>query len=202
MTPRNASDKRYDRTYYDRWYRDAGFGSPTRLARKVDYALGVAEYLLDRPVRSVLDIGCGEGTWRAALHKRRPGVTYVGIDPSEYAVGRFGRSRDLRLGGFGDVGTLAADGPFDLMVCIDVAGYVPAPELRRGLAAMADMLDGVAVFEVFARGDDWEGDRVGFQERTAATYDRWFAKAGLHRIGPNLLCAAPLWGTLAALERA
>jgi ubiquinone/menaquinone biosynthesis C-methylase UbiE len=63
---------RFDRQYFERWYRDEGFGSPARLRRKVDYALAATEYLLERPVRSVLDVGCGEGDWALELRRRRP----------------------------------------------------------------------------------------------------------------------------------
>lgn len=45
------SNDRYGREYFERWYRAEGFGSPARLDRKVAYALGAAEYLLERPVR-------------------------------------------------------------------------------------------------------------------------------------------------------
>ena len=57
----------YDQAYYDHWYRDQGFGDGDRLLRKVHYAVAAVEYLFERPVRSVLDVGCGEGPWSVAL---------------------------------------------------------------------------------------------------------------------------------------
>ena len=59
--------------------------------------LGVAEYFLRRKVRSVLDIGAGEGAWRAELRRLRPSIRYTGVDPSEYVVRRHGRRRNIRL---------------------------------------------------------------------------------------------------------
>ena len=59
--------KTYDRAYFDRWYRGSEVGGNARLARKVALAVATAEYHLERPLRSVLDIGCGEGGWRAPL---------------------------------------------------------------------------------------------------------------------------------------
>src|SRR5690606_26687004 len=56
-------DKTYDQAYFDRWYRDGGIGGRQRLARKVALAVATAEYHLERPLKSVLDIGCGEGAW-------------------------------------------------------------------------------------------------------------------------------------------
>ena len=203
MSARRSTPKRYDQAYFDHWYRAEGFGAATRLDRKVAYAVGVAEYLLDRPVTSVLDVGCGEGPWHDAVAVRRPDATYLGLDPSPYAAARYGADRNVHLGGCVDLPALAdaGAGPFDLIVCVDVAGYVPADELRAALDAMARMLTGVVLFEVFARGDDWVGDRVGFHDRPSSTYDRWFAEAGLVRIGPNLLCGDAVASTLAALER-
>src|SRR5688500_4988025 len=125
--------KPYDEQYFDRWYRREGFGSKSRLDRKVHFALSSSEYLLERPVRNVLDIGCGEGPWRAALRRLRPRIGYVGVDPSEYAVERFGRSRDIRLGTFGELDELNLPGPFDLIVCADVVLYVSDRDLRKGL---------------------------------------------------------------------
>ena len=63
--------KTYDRAYFDRWYRHGGIGHAARLARKVALAVATAEYHLERPIRSVLDIGCGEGAWRAPLRSLR-----------------------------------------------------------------------------------------------------------------------------------
>ena len=75
-------EKQYDREYFDRWYRGAGLGGPQRLARKVALAVATAEYHLERPIRTVLDIGCGEGAWRAPLLKLRPKLDYLGFDSS------------------------------------------------------------------------------------------------------------------------
>ena len=71
--------KLYDRAYFDRWYRNGEIGGNARLARKVALAVATAEYHLERPLRSVLDIGCGEGAWRAPLLKLRPKVQYLSL---------------------------------------------------------------------------------------------------------------------------
>jgi SAM-dependent methyltransferase len=195
--------KRYDRAYFDRWYRSEGFGSRVRLDRKVAYALGAAEYLLDRPVRRVLDVGCGEGQWSVALRGQRPGIHYVGIDPSAYAVERYGRRRGVRLGGIADLGHDDFDigGAFDLVICCDVLPYVPAAEVRRGLAGMARRLAGVAFVEIWTSSDGVEGDLEQFHRRTARTYERWLCDAGLVRLGPHLYTTPASAGGLAAFER-
>lgn len=177
--------KHYDRAYFDRWYRDGGIGGPARLARKVALAVATAEYHLERPIRSVLDIGCGEGAWRAPLRKLRPRVQYLGFDASEYAIARHGRTRNLRLARFGDFATLRPCAPADLLVCSDVLHYLPTRELDRGLPALADLCGGVAFIEVFAREDETEGDDHDFQPRPAAFYRRRLRAVGLHPLGSH-----------------
>ena len=177
--------KSYDRAYFDRWYRDGGIGGPARLARKVALAVATAEYHLERRIRSVLDIGCGEGAWRAPLRKLRPRVQYLGFDASEYAIARHGRTRNLRLARFGDFATLRPCAPADLLVCSDVLHYLPTRELDRGLPALADLCGGVAFIEVFAREDETEGDDHDFQPRPAAFYRRRLRAVGLQPLGSH-----------------
>ena len=177
--------KQYDRAYFDRWYRDGGIGGTARLARKAALAVATAEYHLERPIRSVLDIGCGEGAWRAPLRKLRPRVQYLGFDASEYAITRHGRTRNLRLARFGDFATLRPCAPVDLLVCSDVLHYLPTRELERGLPALADLCGGVAFIEVFAREDETEGDDHEFQPRPAAFYRRRLRALGLQPLGSH-----------------
>ena len=180
MTP-----KRYDRDYFERWYRDPAtrIHVGVMVERKVRLALAAAEYLIQRPVRSVLDVGCGEGPWQPILARLRPGLRYIGVDSSEYAVQRFGRRRNLRLGNFGGLGALGLEGPFDLIVCSDVLHYVPAGELRRGLRVLAGLLEGMAWIELFTRPDLIAGDFHEMKRRSPAFYDRQFHAAGLVHCG-------------------
>jgi SAM-dependent methyltransferase len=203
VTPPTAG-ARYDRRYFDRWYRGRGFGSPARLARKVQYAVGACEYVTERPVRRVLDVGCGEGTWQPVLARLRPSATYLGIDPSTYAVDRFGARRNLRLGTFGALDeVLAPAEAFDLIVCADVLGYVEDGEVAVGLAAIAAHLRGVALLEVFTTADRGriEGDLDGYRLRSPQRWARWFGGAGLERFGPHLYAGSAALDRLAALER-
>ena len=193
--------KQYDQAYFDRWYRREGFGSRADLDRKVSYALASTEYLLQRPVRSVLDVGCGEGRWKVSLDRQRPRVRYTGVDPSSYAVGRYGARRNLLLGGIGDLETVLGPARFDLVVCADVIPYAPASDVQRGLASMVRRLQGAAFIELFTSSDDFDGDLTGYRLRNPATYRRWFAGAGLERIGPNLFAGPQLLAELSSLER-
>ena len=194
--------KIYDREYFDKWYRHArhAVSSQQELERKVALTVAVAEYYLGRPVRSVLDVGCGEGVWRAPLRKLRPGISYMGLDSSEYAVARYGRARNLRLATFGQLAELRFDSTFDLIVCTDVLHYVRSPELKRGLRGIVEMLDGVAFLELFTALDAPDGDKHGFIARSPGWYRAVFREAGLMACGTHCYIGPRLKGSVAALE--
>lgn len=192
--------KQYDARYFDRWYRSHGLGDKARLARKVAVAVATAEYHLQRPIRSVLDIGCGEGVWRAPLLKLRPRLTYLGFDSSEYAIQRYGRSRQLHFARFGDFAELRPCAPADLVVCSDVLHYLPTRELDRGLPGLVDLCAGVAFLEVFAREDEAEGDEHDFQNRPAKFYRQRFEALGLRQLGSHCWLSPQLADDATALE--
>ncbi|MDE2308802.1 MAG: class I SAM-dependent methyltransferase [Xanthomonadaceae bacterium] len=196
--------KTYDRDYFDKWYRDPrhAVGSPAELRRKVALAVAQAEYYLGRPIRSVLDVGCGEAPWRAPLLALRPGIGYRGLDASPYAVQRYGRSRNVGLARFGQLEQLRFDTRFDLIVCTDVLHYLKPAEIRGGLGGIVDMLEGVAFLEVFTSRDDVVGDRDGFVSRPPAWYLREFGRAGLLPCGSHCYLGPRLERHIAALERA
>jgi SAM-dependent methyltransferase len=195
--------KRYDRSYFERWYHDPRTRIHLRagVARKARLALHAAEYLLEGPVRSVLDVGCGEAPWRATLRRMRPGVRYAGVDSSLYAVQRYGRARGIRLGRFEELGRLGLRGPFDLVICSDVLHYVPARELRRGLEALAGLLGGLAWIEVFTSADSITGDFHEMKRRSPACYDRLFRAAGLVHCGLCCFVREDFASELTAFER-
>lgn len=177
--------KHYDRAYFDRWYRHPShrIGSGADLERQVGLAVAMAEAVLGRPMTSVLDVGAGEGRWQPVLHALRPGSRYAGVEPSEWAVSRWGRRRNLRVGDLTTLDQLGLQGPFDLVVCADVLHYLPTPLLRRGLPILAEQVGGLAFCPLFTVEDQIDGDREDFQRRRAATYRRLFAEAGLHQVG-------------------
>ena len=178
--------KSYDRQYYDRWYRDPVDRVSTResLERKVRMAVSVAEYVLGRHVRTVLDVGCGEAAWLPVLRRIRRGVRYTGVETSEYALERYGAERNIRRGDIRGLADLGLRRTFDLIVCADVLQYVSDRDASRGLAAMRRLLGGVAYIEAFATEDEMEGDRLNWQERSAARYRRMFRQARLTPCGP------------------
>jgi SAM-dependent methyltransferase len=196
--------KTYDRAYFDKWYRDPrhSVASPSELKRKLAMVVAQAEYYLGRTIRNVLDVGCGEATWRAPLRALRPGIVYRGLDASEYVVARYGRSRDIGLARFGQLEHLRFDQRFDLIVCTDVLHYLKPAEIRAGLQGIGEMLEGVAFLEVFTSRDDVAGDQHGFVSRAPAWYLREFAGVGLLSCGSHCYLGPRLERHIAALERA
>jgi SAM-dependent methyltransferase len=194
--------KRYDQAYFDKWYRSHGsrVHEPGQVRRRAALAIAMAEYFLRRPIRNVLDVGCGEAPWRAHLRAIRPRVTYQGVDSSEYVVQRFGKERNIRQATFGELPSLRLT-QFDLVVCADVMHYVPDRELRTGLREIARITEGVAFLEVLTAEDDIIGDLEGFYRRPAASYRRALARHGMRQVGPYAWLGAGLSDGIAALEK-
>ena len=128
-------------------------------------------------------MGAGEGTWGAELRRLRPGIRYVGIDPSEYVVARYGRRRNIKLGTFAQIRSMPLGRGYDLVVCADMLQYIPDEELKRGVRHIAKLLNGVAFLESYTTGDDMEGDLEGWHPRSKSRYRRIFADAGLVACG-------------------
>ena len=198
-----TTGKAYDAAYYQRWYHDPQRRviTPEAVARKVHLTVSIAESLLERPIRSVLDVGCGEAPWRAHLKRMRPDVRYVGVESSEYAVRRFGRRRGIVQGSFGTLGSLGIKGTFDLVVVCDVLHYVPERELAPGLEAIARLLNGVTYLEAYTTEDDIEGDRNDWHHRTPTQYRRAFSRAGLRHVGMHCYVGDALADVTVAMER-
>lgn len=197
------SRDRYDRSYFDKWYRDPAHRVSTTAStrRKAAMVLAVAEYFLERPARSVLDVGCGEGQWQPALKRLRPGIQYTGIDPSTYAVRRFGRRRNLHLGGFSDLSACALAPAYDIIICSDLLYYVPRTELRSGLQELVNRLEGVAFLEAYASDAAIKGDFRTIERRSDADYRKLFRSLGLISCGPHCYAGPILAGQVTALER-
>ena len=195
--------KRYDRAYFDRWYRNprSRVVTPAVIARKAHLVVSIAEYFIGGSVRSVLDVGCGEGAWYEALKRMRPRISYLGIDPSPYVVERYGGRRNIRLGSFGDVAEHADGRMFDVIICSDVMQYVAARELRSGLEQIADHAGGVAFLEAHTTADEMMGDMRGWQRRTPRYYRSLFAEVGLIACGPHCYLGEPLQDVANALEQ-
>jgi SAM-dependent methyltransferase len=175
--------------------------TPAELARQVAFVVRTAEFVLGHPVRTVLDVGCGEGQWRAALQAHRPRVHYDGVDPSTYAVARYGKARGIRLGGIEDLDALPLREQYDLVVCCGMLNYLTAPSLQRGLMQVARRTGGMAYLELFTKEDDFEGDTDWPAPRAASWYRAAMKRAGLWAVGLQCYVTSASKDRVSALER-
>ena len=192
--------KRYDRAYFDKWYRSRSHRVHTggEVRRKIMLAVATAEYFLHRPIESVIDVGCGEGAWFTHLRVLRRHAKYTGLDSSDYAVDRFGRERNISKRSFAELKSLS--GSFDLVVCSDVLHYVEERELERGLPHLERLTGGLAFIEVLTSEDEIVGDIEELIRRPAAWYRRVFRKAGYIQAGPYCWLPSNMHDFAAELE--
>jgi SAM-dependent methyltransferase len=191
----------YPKSYFDKWYRSSQrVHSHASRARTVRMVLALGDYMLGRAVRTVIDIGAGEGQWFLELRKLRPTIRYVGVDPSEYAVRRYGRSRSLVLGSLGNLPDRLRNRRYDLVVCSGVLNYLPLAELKVGFATIASLASGVAFLELFTNRDEVHGDTRG--RRRAKVYRDLLRLFGYRHCGPHCYIAPEFEGTTVEMELA
>lgn len=196
---------RFDRAYYERYYRDPA----TRVTDRADVgklARLVAAWTdyLDVPVRTILDVGCGVGHWRAAARTLWPRARWFGVEHSEYACRRHGWTR----GSVVDLDPAQALGraTFDLVICQGVLQYLGDRDAARALQNLARWCDGAMYFEALTR-QDWEQhcDREhtdgAVHLRTGAWYRRRLAR-GFQDCGGCVFVSRRAGCTLFELEGA
>ena len=184
----------YDQRYFDKWYRNPRYRVKTarELARQVAFVVSAAEHTLGRTVRTVLDVGCGEGNWRAPLRRLRPRVQYTGVDSSEYAVSRYGATRDIRLGTIDSLDKLRLRKDYDLILCVGMLNYLTPAQLVTGLAQLHERAGGLVYLELFTSADRGVfGDTKGTRLRSPAWYRARIREARFVSLG--LHCFVPGW---------
>ena len=159
--------------------------SAAAISRKAALALSVAEYYLERSVRTVLDVGCGEGNWLPVLKSLRPSIRYTGVDASSYAVERFGKKRNIRLGSFATLEEIGLAEDYDLIVCSDTLFYLPLEELKIGLDSLAHRAAGAAFLELYTEEDSLIGDFPKEGLQSAAYYRRLLKNHGFRSVGSH-----------------
>jgi SAM-dependent methyltransferase len=193
----------YDQAYFDRWYRSPRHRvrSAAELARLVRFVLATADYVLGRPIRTVLDVGAGEGNWLPVLRRLRPHVAYQGVDPSEYAVRRFGRRRNVILGDLASLPELPVARSYDLVIANGMLNYLAPAELRAGLPHLVGRAGGMLYLELFTEADALRGDLAFPARRPASWFRRVLREAGLVGCGLNCYLPREQLPRLSELER-
>lgn len=121
----------YDAGWDGKWTDMRRFGPTGRHLRRI-----ISRIIADLPVKTVLDVGCGEGSLIQALRAGKP-ATYAGADFSESAL-RVARQRTpdaefLHL----DLADKPLDRRFDLVLCTDVVEHIE--DDRAAIANLAAM---------------------------------------------------------------
>ena len=138
---------KFDRTYYDRWYRD----EETRTFMTeytpviVRFVFAYLDYL-EVEVRTVLDAGCGLGHWRTAIEDIGRDVRYHGLETSDYLYKEFGWEK-------GSIVDYKAGEPFDLVVCQGVLQYLDDAECKAAIDNIAALCSEALYLEVLTRRD-------------------------------------------------
>ena len=178
-TPRRAGynrlamprTERFDRAYYDRFYRDP-CTRVTSEAVQERLARFVAVYLehLDIPLRTVLDVGCGLGGWRDALQKVLPSLDYTGLEVSSYLCEEYGWSA-------GSVVDHEPGRSYDLVVCQGVLQYLTAGEVQTAVENLATWTLGALYLEVLTR-KDWHQncDQATTDGDVTLRYGSWYRR--------------------------
>lgn len=192
---------RFDKDFFDHFYR-----SPARVRRTADLrrqialTVAISEHVLARPLRSVLDLGCGEGVLQPPLRRLRPHLHYQGVDASAYVVQRYGRRRNIQSGRIDRPETLAIEGLFDLVIANDVLHYLTVAELRRTLAGVRRWCGAVAYLPVFTQRDCISGDLSALKLRSGAAFRQEIERIGLMPIGLNHYVIPEWTNVLADME--
>jgi SAM-dependent methyltransferase len=112
-------------TLFESGYRlyDHPPGATRETARQEAYAAWLSSRIATPP-RSILDLGCGNGSLLLALGRRWPDAELRGLDPSEESVSR---AREAGIDAYcGSVGSARLD-PADLVVTVNVVEHVEDP---------------------------------------------------------------------------
>lgn len=140
---------RFDKSYYDHFYGPELHKVADRRdeARLVDFVSAYLKYLR-QPVRNVLDVGCGFGTWRDAFAKHFPKARYTGVEISQHLCDKYGWKH-------GSVVDFKSARPFDLVVCKDTLQYLSRPACEVAIENLAKLCRGALYLSVMT-AKDWE----------------------------------------------
>ena len=168
--------ERFDTGYYQRFYVNAETRAHSglevdRLAQGLD---GMASWLLQRPLKSVAEIGAGPGFMRDWFARERPAVRYVSTDFSAHACAQFGHRRL-------DISRTKLRGKFDLVICQGVLQYLGDDACARALENLAAMSGALLYLEALTSRDvetvcDLNGTDIDVHLRAGRFYRTRLAK--------------------------
>ncbi len=133
----------YDRTYFERQYRDY---ERYNSRRKLDFYRKLAVLAAgSKSEPRLLDIGCAFGHFLACLDSN---WARFGVDVSPYAIQK-ARERALEAHfAVTDANTIPFEGPFDIITAFDFLEHFPRLDQLLGLVSSSLVRDGAFVFVV------------------------------------------------------
>ncbi len=190
--------QRFDKTYYDRFYRDPLTRAVTPAASRRQAAF-VAAYLkhLELPVERILDIGCGVGTTLRALGRQFPRARLDGVEVSEYLCRRYGWIQ-------GSVADFHGEAPYDLVMCNDVLAYLNDEQCSRAIANLARLSRGALCVGILTADDSDLYDRTRTDPRQHLRAAAWYRRRlGRHfvNVGGGVHLKKPLQVVVWSLDR-
>jgi predicted TPR repeat methyltransferase len=193
-----ANPDRFDKAYYDRFYRNPSTRAVTPAATRRQ-ATFIAAYLryLDVTVQTITDVGCGTGVLLRALNREFPKARATGVEFSEYLCRTYGWTR-------GSVADYLPEEQSDLVVCNDVLGYLNDGDCERALrnlttAACSALYLGVLTTEDLALCDPSRTDQEQITRPVAWYFNR--LQRDFQSVGGGLFLRKPLDVTVWHLER-
>ena len=192
------TSERFDKAYYDRFYRNAQTRAVSPAAAKRQ-ATFIAAYLkhLEVPIKSIVDIGCGVGTLLRALQRAFPRARCQGVELSDYLCQRYGWVS-------GSAEDYEASTPYDLVICNDVLPYLDDRACAKALDNLGTLSRGALYFGALTREDlaQCDPDRTDLQQhvRPVAWYrDRLHDK--FMNVGGGMFLKQPVEVTVWAIDR-
>ena len=139
----------FDAAYYERYYERprTRVASPEDTARLARFVAAYLAQLRVGEVRSVLDLGCGLGWWKAPSSELFPSAKYRGVEYSDHLVEKLGWEK-------GSVADYAG-APADLVVCQGVLHYLDAKTAKRAMENLARLTKKALYLEALTQ-EDWE----------------------------------------------
>ncbi len=191
--------RRFDKAYYDRFYRNplTRAVSPAAVKRQAAF---IGAYLkhLEIPIASIVDIGCGVGTLLRALQHTFPRARCQGVEYSDYLCERYGWKR-------GSVEAYEAATAYDLVVCNDVLPYLDDQTCSKALGNLGRLSRGALYCGALTREDlkHCDPDRTDLQQhvRPVTWYRERLAKEFMN-VGGGLFLKRPVEVTVWVLDRA
>ncbi len=186
----------FDAAYYQRYYHNPKTRavSPEEQQRQATFIAAYLRYLAVE-VSSILDIGCGIGTFLQQFKNEFPDASRHGVEFSTYLCEHYG----WQHGSVVDVDTA----PADLVVCNDVLAYLDKNACAQAIQHLAELAQSALYLSVMTSEDmaivDTEHSDMQQQPRSF----RWYRKhldPHFQSVGGGLFIKKPLTVSLWRLE--